>query len=309
MRVSSALRRARRLAFTPIWSVYSSVHRHLQSSLSTPTKHIKIDDEERQLDQDQLEHPRSALAHMIKMVLLSLLVLILVLLLLVYIIYKPPTWLVAFMSWKNPDVLFHVPLSSSNHVVALTIDDAPSSETAKILDILKTYNAKATFFIIGSQVEPYSSILQRIHDEGHEMGNHAWRDEPSINLPTSELQQQMLDVEKMLIPNTNGLKYFRPGSGYFNKKMTEMVKGMGYRTVLGDIFPFDPVVPNAGINAAHILSMLKSGGIIILHDRRSYSPEQLEIALKGMQEKGWRAESLGGLLKIAEEAKMKKKAK
>ncbi|KUJ13783.1 glycoside hydrolase/deacetylase [Mollisia scopiformis] len=243
------------------------------------------------------------------MVLLSLLVLILVLLLLVYIIYKPPTWLVTFMSWKNPDVLFHVPLPPSNHVVALTIDDAPSSETGKILDILKTYNAKATFFIIGSQVGPYPEILERIHNEGHEMGNHAWKDEPSINLPTSELQQQLLDVEKMLIPNSNGLKYFRPGSGYFNKKMTDMVKGMGYKTVLGDIFPFDPVVPNARINAKHVLSMLKSGGVIILHDRRSYSPEQLEIALKGMQARGWRAESLGGLLKIAEDAKMEKKAK
>lgn len=191
-------------------------------------------------------------------------------------------------------------------MVALTIDDAPSSETGRILDILQKYNAKATFFVIGSQVisHPDPEILQRIHDEGHEMGNHAWRDEPSINLPTSELQQQMMDVEKMLIPNKNGIKYFRPGSGYFNNKMLEMVKRMGYRTVLGDIFPFDPVIPNARVNAKHILSMLKSGGIIIVHDRRSYSPEQLEIALKGMQERGWRAESLGGLLRIAEVVNM-----
>ncbi|CZR58671.1 related to chitooligosaccharide deacetylase [Phialocephala subalpina] len=240
------------------------------------------------------------------MLLLILLALLLMLLLLIYTIYKPPTWLVSLMSWKNPDVLFHVPLSSSNHVVALTIDDAPSSETGKILDVLKKYNAKATFFIIGSQASGYEAVLKRMHDEGHEMGNHAWRDEPSVRLRSEVLKQQMMDVEKMLIPNESGTKWFRPGSGYFNKKMVDVVKEMGYRTVLGDIFPFDPVIPRPKINAAHILSMLKPGGIIIVHDRRSYSAEQLEITLKGMKERGWKAESLGGVLKIAEEEKKEK---
>lgn len=243
---------------------------------------------------------------MIKMLLLLLLTLIILILLLIYTIYKPPTWLVSFMSWKNPDVLFHVPISKANHVVGLTIDDAPSSETGEILDVLKRYDAKATFFIIGSQVAGYEGIFERMRQEGHEVGNHAWRDEPSIRLESEVLKQQMLDVERMLLPNSNGLKYFRPGSGYFNKKMVEMVKEMGYKTVLGDIFPFDPVIPKPGINAKHILSMLKPGGIIIVHDRRSYSAEQLEIALKGMKERGWKAESLGGLLKIAEEERKQK---
>lgn len=245
---------------------------------------------------------------MIRMLLLILLILLVVVLLLVYTIYKPPTWLVSFMSWKNPDVLFHAPLSSSNHVVALTIDDAPSAYTSEILDILKLYNAKATFFIIGSQVENEKDrgVLKRIHDDGHEIGNHAWRDEPSVNLPAEELKRQMMDVEKMLIPNTSEIKWFRPGSGYFNKAMLAMTKEMGYRTALGDIFPFDPVIPRPGVNAKHVLSMLKAGGIIILHDRRSYSPEQLRLALDGMQKKGWRAESLGGLLKVAEDERKEK---
>jgi len=90
----------------------------------------------------------------------------------------------------------------------------------------------------------------------------------------------------MLIPNTSDIKWFRPGSGYFNKKLIEMVKEMGYMTVLWDIFPYDPVVPRPGINAKHVLSMLKSGGIVILHDRRGHTPEQLRLSLDGMQKKG-----------------------
>lgn len=91
------------------------------------------------------------------------------------------------------------------------------------------------------------------------------------------------------------------GSGYFNKKMTDIVKEIGYKTVLADIFPFDPVISKPRVSAKHILIMWKSRGIIIVHDRRSYSAEQLEITLKGMKERGRRAESLGGLLGIAEE--------
>ncbi|KAE8449060.1 hypothetical protein EG329_008648 [Mollisiaceae sp. DMI_Dod_QoI] len=301
MRVS---RLARRLRFA---SLLNSLPNPFQPSV-LPQKHIKIDDEERQLDSDSdpYHHRPRLLAHMIKMILLGLLALLLILLLPIYIIYKPPTWLISFMTWKNPSVLFHVPLSPKNHVVALTIDDAPSSSTAQILDILKTHHAHATFFIIGSQVSSYPDILQRIRDEGHELGNHAWRDEPSINLPISELKQQILDVEKMLPVNEDGRKWFRPGSGYFNGKMVELVKGLGYRMVLGDIFPFDPVVPYPGVNARHVLSMLKPGGVVILHDRRSYSAEQVERALEGMRKKGWRAESLGGLLSIAEEERGKK---
>jgi peptidoglycan/xylan/chitin deacetylase (PgdA/CDA1 family) len=239
------------------------------------------------------------------MVLLTLLTLLIILILLAYLIYKPPKPIFTFMQWKNPDVLFQVTLPSNRRIVALTIDDAPSSETAKMLDHLKTYNAKATFFIIGSQVTS-NPLLERMHAEGHETGNHAWRDEPSINLPIAELKHQMTEVEALLPPNEDGVKYFRPGSGLWNKEMLEMTKGLGYRTVLGCVYPHDPQIHSAWINANHVLSMVRPGGIIIMHDRRPYSAEQLERILKGLTAEGWRVESLGGLLKIAEEERARK---
>jgi peptidoglycan/xylan/chitin deacetylase (PgdA/CDA1 family) len=87
--------------------------------------------------------------------------------------------------------------------------------------------------------------------------------------------------------------------------MLEMTKELGYRTVLGSVYPHDPQIHSAWINAKHVLSMVRPGAIIIMHDRRPYSAEQLEMILKGLAADSWRVESLGGLLKIAEEEKKK----
>jgi peptidoglycan/xylan/chitin deacetylase (PgdA/CDA1 family) len=236
------------------------------------------------------------------MLLLLLLFLLVVVILVAYIIYKPPTVVIRFLQWKYPDVLFHIPLPSNQKIVALTLDDAPSGETAKILDLLKAYDAKATFFVIGGQVAGRSNLLQRIHDEGHEVGNHAWADEPSISLLPADLERQIKEVEAMLPVNVGSKKYFRPGSGLFNKKMVATVKALGYRTVLGSIFPHDPQIHSAKINSAHVLSMVKPGGIIIMHDRRSYSAEQVELVLKGLVAKDWKVVTLGGLLAAKEMA-------
>lgn len=290
--IGAFIRRARRSAFLP--------------RFKPPKRHIKIDDEEQALDKESIDTRRSPIFQKMKIHLLSILLLVLLLLLVAYTIYKPSTPVIRFLQWKYPDVLFHVPVPASHKVLALTLDDAPTGETGKILDLLKEYGAKATFFVIGSQIASHPDMLQRIHDEGHELGNHAWRDEPSIQLPLVEFERQVKEVEALLPANTDGAKYFRPGSGFFNKKLVQRVKSLGYRVVLGSIYPHDPQIHNPKINARHVLSMVKPGGIIIMHDRRSYSAEQLELVLNGLTEKEWRVESLGGLLRIADTFQKKK---
>ena len=291
------LRRVRRIGLTSLLSL----PRRLFTSSTPPARHIKIDDEENQSLDSALDNPHRPLTRLRKMILPTLLILLVLSVLLAYIIYKPPHILISFVQWQNPDVLWHLPLPSRSHVVALTIDDAPSDQTAKMLDSLKAYGAKATFFVIGSQIASYPELVQRMHDEGHEIGNHAWRDEPSISLPLSELELQIIEVESLIPANPNSAKYFRPGTGFFNKKMVDKVIGMGYRVVLGSIYPHDPQIHNPKMNSMHVLSMLRPGGIIIMHDRRSYSAEQLELVLRGMAAREWKAESLGGLLRIADE--------
>jgi len=298
------LRRARRL---PIVRLFTQVQRSWYNY--APEKHVKIDDEERQSGNSSYPISRTRpvkVTRLAKMLLWAIFVLLFLVILIPYIIYKPPRAVINFFQWKYPDVLFQVPLPSTQRVVALTLDDAPSDETSKLLDVLKLYGAKATFFIIGSQIASHPGLLQRMHDEGHELGNHAWADEPSVTLPLAELERQIKEVEALVPQNSNGAKYFRPGSGFFNKALVKKVKSLGYRVVLGGIYPHDPQIHNAKVNARHVLSMVRPGGVIIMHDRRSYSAEQLTLVLEGLTDKEWKIESVGGLLKFQEDLTGKK---
>ncbi|KAK3355937.1 hypothetical protein B0H65DRAFT_453647 [Neurospora tetraspora] len=94
-------------------------------------------------------------------------------------------------------------------------------------------------------------------------------------------------------------KYYRPGSGFFSERMLSLVRKLGYRLVLGSIYPHDAQIGYAWLNARHILSMLSPGGIIICHDRRSWTPPMLRKVLPEMQRRGYKAVTVTQLLEEA----------
>jgi len=75
---------------------------------------------------------------------------------------------------------------------------------------------------------------------------------------------------------------------------------------LGSVYPHDAQIRSARVNAGHVLGMVREGAVVIVHDRRGYSVDEIERILKGLTAQGWKIESLGGLLKIAGEEKVKK---
>ena len=224
-----------------------------------------------------------------------------------YVIYKPPAILIRYFEYIWPDVLWCVHTKSK--AVALSIDDGPSAISKDILEILKENNATATFFIIGSQARENELMLRSMIKGGNELGNHAMRDEPSRSLKNATLIEQIHTVEEMLdrayeaegmIPAT---RYFRPGSGFFSQRMRRSLASLGYRLVLGNIYPHDPQIPFWRVNARHILSMLRPGSIIICHDRRSWTPPMLRTVLPEIRRRGYEITTVSGLLQKAESKK------
>ncbi|KAI9672183.1 MAG: hypothetical protein M1831_001997 [Alyxoria varia] len=218
-----------------------------------------------------------------------------------YTVYKPPPALIHNMQERWPEVLFERP--TEKKIVALTIDDAPTVNTHDIMEALKENDATATFFVIGNQVESKREVLEDAIRNGNELGNHAMRDEPSRSLDVEVLHDQVDEVQKMLYaiyesaeikpPNR---KYFRPGSGLFSYEMRRTLTRFGFQLVLGSIYPHDPQVHYSSINASHILSSLKPGGIIICHDRREWTAPMLREILPKMKERGYRTVTLTELL-------------
>lgn len=220
-----------------------------------------------------------------------------------YCIYKPPNLLIRYFQHRWPDVLWRV--STSSKVIALTIDDGPSEYTEEITQLLKTNDATATFFIIGSQVAGHEETLHDMIRNRNELANHAMYDEPSRSLSDSTLADQIHSVQEMLqkayaavnVDTEPPPRYFRPGSGFFSERMRKMLGTSGYRLVLGSIYPHDPQIPFWRTNASHILSMLRPGGIVVCHDRRSWTIPMLRKVLPEIRRKGYRITTVTDLLK------------
>ena len=197
------------------------------------------------------------------------------------LLYYPPRLVIHYLSKFYPDVLFHIDLPRSQPYLALTIDDFPNSESLSVsfqlLDLLRQYGAKCTFFTIGSHVDRYrgsedlKKLFDQIETDGHELGNHGWRDERATRLSPEVLERQILHTESIMneFSPSRTTKWFRPGSGFFNRTMIDLCTRLGYRLALGSIYPHDPQIPYSTLNSFFIRSKLYSGAIIILHDRQA----------------------------------------
>ncbi|QIW94700.1 hypothetical protein AMS68_000218 [Peltaster fructicola] len=240
------------------------------------------------------------------MIQLAVLAVVFLIILPAWIIYKPPRSLINYFARRFPDVLFHI--NTADKIVALTIDDTPSAYTKDILALLESNNATATFFVIGGQIhgEEQKAILVDIVRQGSELGNHAMHDEPSVSLASDVLESEIAEVDRFIeqayqqAGEVRQQRWFRPGSGFFSRRILNIAAAAEYTTALGDIFPHDPIISSWRINAWHILSSLRPGGIIIIHDRRSWTVPLLRKILPAMRRKGYEVVSASRALEIAE---------
>mgnify|MGYP001191871754 CR=1 FL=1 len=196
----------------------------------------------------------------------------------------------------SDEVLFRV--DTRDKVVALTIDDGPHEElTPEILDVLAEYDVPATFFIIGSQVPGNEAVMRRIVREGHELGNHLMDDQRSITLEADEFARQLATAHAMISP-FGPVRWFRPGSGFYNARMLEQIRPYHYRCVVGSIYPYDAQLHSVEFATGYILGNVQPGAIIVLHDgdcERQGTVEVLRRVIPALQKRGYRFATLTGL--------------
>jgi len=203
----------------------------------------------------------------------------------------------------DPRVVYSV--ATSEPLVALTIDDGPDPETTqRILDVLAANDARATFFLITSRVEQHPEVVDAILAAGHELANHHHRDVPSIDLSHEEF---VADLERSdtILQRWTRPRWFRPGSGWYDDAMIDVLQEHGYRVALGSIYPLDGQLPSPGFAAWFIRSRVEPGAVIILHDRSargSRTARALEWALPDLRRRGYRVVSLSTLVTAGDEA-------
>ncbi len=151
-------------------------------------------------------------------------------------------------------------------VIALTFDDGPSkARTNDILYVLKTHNVKATFFVLGQNVQTYPDLTLRIVQHGHAIGNHSWSHPYSQQSQASAARQ--IDKTTELIQEITGVKteLFRPPGGYLNNGLASYAQQKKNAIIMWSVDTSDYRSNSKNI-VANALKNAKSGGIILLHD-------------------------------------------
>lgn len=194
--------------------------------------------------------------------------------------------------------------------VCLTFDDGPTPDyTPKILDLLKKYDAKATFFVLGEFVNYYPEIATRIIEEGHEIGNHTFSHPEMTQLSIEELQSEILATERTICFHTKAkCSLFRPTYGVFRAESINQVESLGYRVVLWsrDMFVKDWELPGSEVIVERVLENIGNGSIILLHDaggNREQTVEATRKLIPTLLERGYHFITVSELIELQKDIK------
>lgn len=182
-------------------------------------------------------------------------------------------------------------MQTHDKVVALTFDDGPDAvQTPRVLDILKEYDAPATFFCIGSKVEGNEDIIRRIIAEGHRIGNHSYTHSGTFPLYPGKRMTADLERCQQVLEKTTGQKvdWFRPPFGVTNPTIARVVRKLRYQTIGWSIRTLDTQPLSHKEIIKRINKRLRPGSIILLHDRMPQSEVLLKDILDELKQQGYR---------------------
>jgi peptidoglycan/xylan/chitin deacetylase (PgdA/CDA1 family) len=168
-----------------------------------------------------------------------------------------------------PTVLF----ATAGETIHLTFDDGPHPiGTLNILNILKTRDVFATFFVNGENVRKYPELTRQIKAEGHQIGNHSYTHTNLFFKKKEIVQKEILETEEIL-EETIGVRshFFRPPYGYFNLRILQVMKKLGMTCVLWSVNSKDFKL-NSHLNVAHrVVQQTVKGSILLFHDNNNTS--------------------------------------
>lgn len=177
-----------------------------------------------------------------------------------------------------PNYIWNMP--EDQKIIYLTFDDGPTPEiTHWTLNVLKEYNAKATFFCIGNNIEEHPEIFDDIIKDGHAVGNHTyshpkgWATHSDVYVDQVKKTQDVIDYHignsKFQIPNFRSeiQKLFRPPYGQITPKQGGRLLSLGYKIIMWDILAFDWKDSISEEECArNVISMARPGSIVVFHD-------------------------------------------
>lgn len=190
--------------------------------------------------------------------------------------------------------------SGKTSKIALTFDDGPGEYTLPVLDILKKYDAKATFFCIGKNIIMHPEIVRRTIAEGHVIGNHSFSHSPLFDFYRTHTIQSELRQTDALIEKYTGRKprLFRPPYGVTTPSIRRAIEATKHLVIGWNIRSMDGVTKNKELILRRINRRIAPGGIILLHDTSAETVSVLEQLLLTLRRLNYEVVPIEQLLNI-----------
>lgn len=190
-------------------------------------------------------------------------------------------------------------LNKNKKYVALTFDDGPNPRTTpQLLNILKSKNVKASFFMVGNSVNAHPNVAKRVSNEGHQIGSHSYSHPQLTSLSSYQVQSQMRQTDKAIYYATGKLpKTFRPPYGAINYNVSNLVAkpAIMWSIDTRDWESRNPYMINSVVN-----NNIHNGAIILLHDIHQPSVNSVSDMIDNLKRKGYNFVTIDELYEMQE---------
>lgn len=170
--------------------------------------------------------------------------------------------------------------NTTGALIALTFDaGGPSAPTAHILDTLAKHQVHSTFFITGDWANQNPDVVRRIHNDGHEIGNHTMHHPDLRSLPDQGVCAQLSEADQVIssLTGVTTRPYFRPPYGARDDRVRTLAAQMGYRTVYWTIDALDwQTTATPDSITKNVMGHLNNGVIVLMHAGSQVESETLD---------------------------------
>lgn len=181
--------------------------------------------------------------------------------------------------------------------VYLTFDDGPHPRyTPQVLKILARHRTHATFFQLGVNASAHPTLVRRVHRAGHSVQNHTWSHPDLRSVTGSRFTREVIRTDRAIRASTGRTPTcLRPPYGGVNRAVRERAAALGKHIRLWTVDPRDWARPGTRTIQRRVLSQVRPGGVILLHDgggNRSQTVAALSYILRELTQRGYRIRPL-----------------
>lgn len=198
-------------------------------------------------------------------------------------------------SYPRPAV-FSLPPVPRGKIVYLTFDDGPTPYTTEVLTLLKQYNAKATFFVIGNQVSKRIPTVKRAYRDGHAVENHTWSHPKLTGLTWTQFRSQVARTNTAVAQAAgDSPECLRAPYGSINRNVLLRAQRFNMPVIQWSIDSRDWAKPGTYRIVRNVLGNVKDGSIVLMHDgggNRAQTVAALKYILPSLRKQGYAIRAL-----------------